>query len=442
MDSHKSSLSKLNWLTSTPFLLLSMGALQVIWLLLTWVSGAAENWIKIPWLLAYSLTATAVCLLPSERFPWNKPAIRASLLKYQHLFLPAALGLALLFGLVYGFYQRLWPDENLVMGVAVPLAEKGLGHLLEIYRSSSYMRQHPPLLFVLFALALRLFNMNLLALRYITLVFALLTLVVTFRLGKELYDRATGIIGALFLFSFPLFMRLGTTGMSDMPVTFFFLLSIYLLTRFVRAPSVWLAIATGASLAIGMMVKYTMVFILPVLFAFFIFIPEFRKFRRAFYAGLALAAILLSAWLVYAWQAGVLANQFKTLASYSTVVFRTEIGKSFLLESLFTRLPSAIGPYNLPLILLGLKSALQARRSADKTLFLWASIVFVLLCLTLPDHRYFMPTFPAVALLMARGLEGLPESRNRLVALSLLFGLGALYLFVDWNRLGLIFLSN
>jgi len=39
--------------------------------------------------------------------------------------------------------------------------------------------------------------------------------------------------------------------------------------------------------------------------------------------------------------------------------------------------------------------------------------------LTLPDNRYFLPAFPALAIVAARGLEGLPDGRTEAIVLAL-----------------------
>ncbi len=65
---------------------------------------------------------------------------------------------------------------------------------------------------------------------------------------------------------------------------------------------------------------------------------------------------------------------------------------------------------------------------------LWIAAVFLPLMLTLPGPRYFLPAFPALTLAMVCGLEHAGEAAERIVMLALLYGGGALYLFVDWYR--------
>lgn len=111
-----------------------------------------------------------------------------------------------------------------------------------------------------------------------------------------------------------------------------------------------------------------------------------------------------------------------------------------LLETLATRLPSGLGVYTLPLILLGLWQVLRSRNRTDWFLVLWIALIWLPLLITLPDHRYFMLSFPALALVMAREVRRSPGNALLLVLLCLVFCGVSLFLFVDWERQSHVFL--
>jgi hypothetical protein len=156
----------------------------------------------------------------------------------------------------------------------------------------------------------------------------------------------------------------------------------------------------------------------------------------------AISAAMLAAWLGYAYTLGVFAAQQQLLGELAGSVTHADspaasFGSKLLLETLTTRLPSALGVYAAPFVLVGVVQILRMRTRVDWFLLAWAAIVGGLLLATLPDHRYFMLTFPAVALIMARGMRTWPALRNNalpLLLLCLFFCAGALYLFVDWER--------
>jgi hypothetical protein len=130
----------------------------------------------------------------------------------------------------------------------------------------------------------------------------------------------------------------------------------------------------------------------------------------------------------------VLATQRDTITSYSAFVMTATSGRWWLLGSLLFRVPSGLGTYNLPLLLLGGWQLLRRRSPADRCVLLWITAVFLPLILTLPGPRYFLPAFPALTIAMACGLERISEAAERAVLLALLYGGGALYLFVDWTQ--------
>jgi hypothetical protein len=120
---------------------------------------------------------------------------------------------------------------------------------------------------------------------------------------------------------------------------------------------------------------------------------------------------------------------------------RLNYGARLALETIVTRLPSALGVYTLPLLLLGAASLWRNRQRADWFIFTWIALVWLALFLTLPDHRYFMLTFPALSILLARGLFSLRHTAPQVLLLALFYCAGALYLFVDWVRSSHLFLQ-
>jgi hypothetical protein len=147
------------------------------------------------------------------------------------------------------------------------------------------------------------------------------------------------------------------------------------------------------------------------------------------------AGAILSFWMFYAYQAGLLQSQSRIVTQLNPSFYvSSDSGIKFLINSITTRLTSAIGVYNLPLIIVGVLALLRRRSSSDWMLVLWILSVSLILIFTLPDHRYFMPTFPAMAIAIGTWLKSNPEKIDRVLLLSLFYLTGALYLFVDWSR--------
>ncbi|NJN53538.1 MAG: hypothetical protein HC804_01565 [Anaerolineae bacterium] len=81
------------------------------------------------------------------------------------------------------------------------------------------------------------------------------------------------------------------------------------------------------------------------------------------------------------------------------------------------------------------------RHRADGMILLWITAVWLPLFFTLPDHRYFLSSFPALAIIMAANTQTIPKSIDRSLLLAFLYCAGALYLFVDWSRAAQLFIQ-
>jgi 4-amino-4-deoxy-L-arabinose transferase-like glycosyltransferase len=446
-------------------LILSMAALQLIWLALIVVTGASTKYQTIFVVAILSVIATLlVIVLPAsaiqkiyELKDWLFRSEKRSL-----FFLCIA---ALLIGVLYASSQNPGDDEWSSLKAATIIATEGLTSAYTALQRVGWLgQQHPPLFPIIFSLTLKLPGPDLFEMRLVSVFFLAGTLVVTYFLGRELYSRETGYLAAILLLSFPLVIRLSAAAIMDIPLAFFFSLAILLSVRLSRKPSYRLACAAGLVLGIGLLTKYIMVFAFVVLFVYFLFFKNFQKIKAHLFVAFVVSMSVFAVWLVYANQVGVLSKQFEKILNFvgSYHVIRNleegtqETGPTELtaneaqspdprdrmqngifrlgLESLFTRIPSSLGIYHAPLILFGLLYLLKRRQSVDLMILLWVGAVSLSLFLTLPDHRYFLPIFPAIAIVIAQVLLRFPEYAERATLLSLLLGLSNLYLFVNWLR--------
>jgi 4-amino-4-deoxy-L-arabinose transferase-like glycosyltransferase len=256
--------------------------------------------------------------------------------------------------------------------------------------------------------------------------------------------------------------------MMDIQLAFFFCFALWLLVRLSRTPSYWLACAAGAVIGLGLLTKYIMIFVFLVLFLYCLFFKNFQKIViHLLVVGMASMSVF-SIWILYANHTGILARQFQKILNFTgsyhlvrdvvetspvagpQAMIETESADTaeqmqngifrLGLESLFTRIPSSLGVYHAPLILFGLLSLLKRRQRADLMILLWIGMVSLSLFITLPDHRYFLPIFPAIAIVIARVLLRFPDYAERAILVSLLFGAANLYLFANWLRESHLFL--
>jgi 4-amino-4-deoxy-L-arabinose transferase-like glycosyltransferase len=427
-------------------LLASMALLQGLWLAAIWLTGAApRGWQgKMVFLIAYTLVAgVTVSLLPSV-FLFKLGQIKSFLVQNEKRLILILITSVLAVAAFYAVYQRVLTDEARLWTASRLVAEKGLSPFFASYVNIQWLgRQHPPLMPLFLGMAMSLLGTDLFVLRLISILFTAATVLLTYALGAELYDRETGLLAAVFLLSFPYFLRMGSAAQTDVPVTFFFTLALFLTQRLARRPTFPLAVAAGASIVAGLLTKYTMALVCPIMLGYFVINGSVRRLR-AYLAVLGLVCGgLLAAWLVYAYSSGILAVQSNTIAAYLGVATSSSGGIKWAIEMLSTRLTSAIGVYNFPVIGLSGLCLTKCRTKPDWFILLWTAIVFLTVTLTLPDARYFMPAFPALGIAMARaGVRHFFEAPEKVALLALLYCGGALYLLVDWYRASYIFLQH
>lgn len=423
--------------------LFAMMGLQVLWLAVIWLTGATERTDKLLVLAIYTLmVGTAVIYLPTPLVLYLN---QAGHYFKQHPKTAVFLLCALVFGigLIYATQQRTWTfDEEGNFRAAQVVAEQGPAALFENYDKRPWLgKQHPPLIPLLHGLVLWIFGPHQVVARLVTLTFALGVGVLAYKIGRDLYDIKTGLLAVLFLFTFPLIFRLGTAAMVEVPLTFFFALTLFLTIRLVRQPTPWLTILVGLCVGAGLLSKYTMVFVIPIIFSYFVIHGSVRRAARLFAILAVIGGIFLAAWLLFASNTNVLQQQFSTLLHYAGLVLTNPYGRKVLFETLTNRLPSSLGVYSLPAMALGAIFLFQRHEKPDQMVLLWIILVWLPLMLTLPDHRYFMPSFPAVAILMAVGIQRLPQIINKAALLAVLYGGGSLYLFIDWVRASELFVK-
>ena len=154
-----------------------------------------------------------------------------------------------------------------------------------------------------------------------------------------------------------------------------------------------LAAVGGLALGLGILSKYPMVLVYPVLgYLFWTSDRGAARARLAFLVSVSVAIAL--AWLGLSFHIGIFQLQSGTLTGFSLSVAETIWGKWMFLEVATTRVPSALGVYSLP------------------------------------------------ALIMARGLDQLPQATEKGLWLLLVECALALYLFVDWSRASHLFIDE
>jgi 4-amino-4-deoxy-L-arabinose transferase-like glycosyltransferase len=404
--------------------------LQVIWLIVLLWSRAAPNPSLVGFLIPYSIGVGALCWF----LPLSRLRLRPSL---SSLLAMGAGG-----GLVFAVSEnRSFSDELEIAAIARFIDEAGVAAFFGRYAEFPWLgTRHPPLGPLMYGAVAGVLGPDLLALRLLSVACGVGLVAVTFVLGRTVYDRTTGLVAASLLVAMPYFVRLSGVAMFDVTLALLFTLTI-LLVASDSSRRLSRGLALGALIGTGLLLKYAMLLVYPVVV---VWLAARRRLRESFgmlMVAVAVSGSLLGAWLFFSSRLGVLdqqARQVQFFVSYATTHGRT---LRWMLESLLTRLPSAIGVYLAPVLLYGVIGAWRRRDEADVCLLLSVACIAVPLVLTLPDPRYFLPAFPLLAILGARAAREMPPTDSaRLLLLIWLQALGSLVLFWGWERQTRLFL--
>lgn len=407
--------------TRLRLMLALMGALQAAFFVLRVRPYGAAAHVVLAVVLALTALATlGVTLLPerlAERVSAGLDAASAG----RGRALAVLLVLASASGLVGVLTQQAFSwDERAVLWSAEVVASGGPRELFARYGESFWLGpQHPPLVPLLYGAVTAVAGSHLKLLRLVDLAFGCGTVLVAYLITERLYERRTALVAGLLLLASPLFQRIATAATNDMPLTFLFCLAVLLGLRLARDDAGRTALLLGLVAGCGLLVKYTMVLVFPVLLALAWCMADGALVRRHGPVVLAVAGAMLLAWLDHAWSLGILDLQQQRLGRLAGVTGRNP---GWAVDALLFKAPAAIGVAVVPWIALGGVLLWYRRAMQDRFVACWIGLVFVPLALTLPDNRYFLPAFPALAIVGAQALVARPRSCARVLLLALLLG--------------------
>jgi 4-amino-4-deoxy-L-arabinose transferase-like glycosyltransferase len=408
-------------------------------------SAGVLRWdLILPSLLYALIVGVAIVFMPVG-LVGRLRQVRERLVRDERLLIFTLCLVVLLAGAFFLHRPRVHPDEACSFQASKVVAADGMASFFADYGQIEWLgHQHPPLVPLVYGLSMRLFGVDLAVNRVITLVLGLAVIIITYYLGRELYDRYIGLVAACFLLTIPIFPRLVGIANNDIPVTFCFSLAVLIAVFLLRRPMYRLSVAAGVVAGAGVLSKYTMVFIFPMLIGWVLFHRSSSRLRLHLGIVALVMLSMLATWLVFAQQNDMLAAHADTIAGY-VGTGKTDDGglrylsnwiSEFRLRNLVS-LPYQLGVYNLPILLLGGLYVLRRRSQSDLFVLLWIAAVFLPVFLTLPQIRYYTPAMPAVAIVMAHGLRRFADVTEQALVLGLLYCIQNMYLITAlWNPVG------
>jgi hypothetical protein len=283
-------------------------------------------------------------------------------------------------------------DEAVYSGQAATLA----GYE-DFSRHFSIYRAHPLLLQFFVSIVFGIAGISDVAARLIPATFGVMTVVITYFIGKMLYGWKAGIVAASVLALLPYHVIMTRQAMVDIPFSFFFTLTLYFMVKYVRTHNRIWVYAIGASAGLSFVSKEVGVLALVVSFIYMLFTKRLGTKNVAILVASFVLAIspqlLLSltreeaqqaASLYTVWQLGRTPNH--PITFYPDILSQNILG--YVLSAL---------------ILLSVVYALKNRlltRFPSSLLITWVAIPFVFFMLfPVKGYYYLVALVPACVLL-------------------------------------------
>ena len=288
----------------------------------------------------------------------------------------------------------------------------GFGHYLVEWGREIPAWTDLPLVPFLYGLIFRLLGESRLFIQAFTTLLFSASVLLTFRLGRELWDAEVGFTAGALLLSMPYLLTQVPGVLVDVPAMFFLTLALATAVEAFRHGGPGRILLAGIAVFLAFFSKYSVWLLLSVIPLAWMVLR--RGAPGAARAGLGVALIagaLTGAALL--WNRAVTTAQISLLLDYQAPGLR-RWGESFASTFLFQ-----LHPF---LTAAALLSAWRAARLRDPRIALAWWPVLLLLALRVERIRYWIPLFPMLALMAAYGLQVIRsrEVRNHLLACTVM----------------------
>jgi len=272
----------------------------------------------------------------------------------------------------------------------------------------SFYISKPPLNMWLMSLSYQVFGINNFALRLCSAVFGVLSLIVVFYLGKKLYNSYVGFLSAIILGTFTTFFLFARHAMTDVPLVFFILASIYFFVLSEKTDnSTRFAALGGLFFGLALMTKQVEALLIPLIIFIFLALTE-RSIRFLFtkrFAGfLGIGFLVFFPWLIYMtlcfgpdfWQSYF----FHSVVTRTVIPIEGHFGGYLFYFSNLVQNESLLWVLLLPFAAGGcVVNAVFKCSKADTLVVVWMSIVLMVFTLVQTKiYWYILPAFPAFAI--------------------------------------------
>lgn len=305
------------------------------------------------------------------------------------------------FNIQINFDMSLFPDEAFFLLGARDFFLGSLSPTYLYYHNSLILS---PLISGLYSI----FGTTAFAGRFISVLLSTLTIPVTYFLCKQIFKNEKKALLAAFLIGISFIHRFWSMrALADGPLTFFFILSIYLFVRAIQSEKWHWFLWAGLSTTITILIKYPGILIFLIIFAYILIglLLKQISLKVLFYY---LTTLVIFAFTIITLLLSQFALAFQPLDQiryFLSILFSFSSNPLYYL--LYTLFLNPILAITLLLFLvIVVFHAIRHHTSGDLLLICWAGIVFAFFSLFGESelYRYLLPAFPAVYILISHFL--------------------------------------
>lgn len=270
---------------------------------------------------------------------------------------------------------------------------------------------HPP--FFIWLLALVKIVLGIRAEVLVSIVMGVLTILITYFIGKQLYSKKHGLLAAIILACCPVMLFVSTKIWLEIGLTLFVTLSFYLVILACHKKSILWFTAAGVVFGMGLLVKHSAILIAPAVLYFIYRHAISWKQRVGFIAVFFLTGVCVNIpWLVYYrltsgtfFYASRYASSYNIASIFPFVVLAANRPWHYYFSGLISVYPVYL------FCVIALTDII--RKKGDLSMALWAlSFMIIFTILALKDRnvqvifalRFLAPALPALAILASYGI--------------------------------------